>query len=388
MNAPAPDEAVAAPRVMWLLNHGTLREFEMRQLESLGIREVFLPKRFPYDEGNLSASVDRSRDASLSLAADELAVLNAQDWYAQPSGEAWDIANRHFDILFFAFFPKQIESVSRHFRGDAILRVFGHAREHTYSDLLYQYIGIPGVERLQRMGDRFWFGQAYEHLHEIEHDFVRRRTCYLPLGLRRATVEDGWRGDDARLFFVCPRIGSSGHFRSVYEKFCEDFDGVPFAIGGAQPVQVEDDRVLGYVPAEVHRDNMRRFRVMYYHSDEPNHVHYHPFEAVRAGMPLVFMGGGMLDRLGGRRLPGRCTSVREARRKVERLLAGDQRLAEAIRETQPCLLEPMRPEVCEPVWRRNFGALLRTRATRTSAPAVVGRKQMIAVVLPSIDRPV
>ena len=56
-------------RVMWLLNHTTLRQFEIPQMESLGITEIFLPKSFPYDEGNLSASIDHSKDAALNLEA-------------------------------------------------------------------------------------------------------------------------------------------------------------------------------------------------------------------------------------------------------------------------------------------------------------------------------
>ncbi len=379
---------LSVPRVMWLLNHGTLRDFEMRQLQALGIREVFLPKTFPYDEGNLSASIDDSYDASLSLSKDELSVLNAADWYRSPSPHAWEIANRNFDLLFFAFFPRQIESVTRHFKGDAILRVFGHAREHTYSGLLYQYLGVPGVERIRRMGDRFWFGEAYAHLHEIEDDFIRRRACYLPLGLRDATIDDRWRGDDARLYFVCPRIGSSGHFRMVYETFKREFEGVDYAIGGAQPIAVKDPRVLGYVPSAVHRQNMQQFRVMYYHSTEPNHVHYHPFEAIRVGMPVVYRSGGMLDRLACERLPGCSDSVREARSKVERILAGDAKLIAEIRRTQVRLLDPLRPERCEPLWREGFGRLLARRAWRATGPRSVERKtRRIAVLVPSFARP-
>ncbi len=379
---------LSAPRVMWLLNHATLREFEMRQLQALGVREIFLPKSFPYDEGNLSASIDASYDTSLSLSKDELSVLNAADWYRSPSPHAWEIANRHFDLLFFAFFPQQMESVTRHFKGDAILRVFGHARDQTYSRLLYQYLGVAAVDRIRRMDDRFWFGQAYAHLHEIEDEFIRRRSCYLPLGLRDATIEDRWRGDDPRLYFVCPRIGSSGHFRTVYETFKSDFEGVDYAIGGAQPIAVKDRRVLGYVPSAVHRENMQRFRVMYYHSTEPNHVHYHPFEAIRVGMPVVYRSGGMLDRLAGERLPGCCASVREARRKVERILAGDVKLIEQLRRTQVRLLDPLRPERCEPVWRNSFGRLLARRAWRASAPRPVARPtRRVAVLVPSFARP-
>lgn len=44
-------------RVLWLLNHSTLRSFEIPQLIESGIEEIYLPKKFPYDEGNLSASI-------------------------------------------------------------------------------------------------------------------------------------------------------------------------------------------------------------------------------------------------------------------------------------------------------------------------------------------
>ena len=46
-------------RALWLINHTTLRQFEVPILQSLGY-EVFLPKTFPYDEGNLSASIEYS----------------------------------------------------------------------------------------------------------------------------------------------------------------------------------------------------------------------------------------------------------------------------------------------------------------------------------------
>ncbi|MBK4362206.1 hypothetical protein GWK90_08370 [Candidatus Hamiltonella defensa] len=45
------------PGVMWLINHTTLRAFELEQFKHFGVKEIFLPKTFPYDEGNLSASI-------------------------------------------------------------------------------------------------------------------------------------------------------------------------------------------------------------------------------------------------------------------------------------------------------------------------------------------
>lgn len=78
---------------------------------------------------------------------------------------------------------------------------------------------------------------------------------------------------------------------------------------------------------------MREMRIIFYHSQEPRHIHFHPFEAIKAGMPLVFMSGGILDQFGGSKLPGRCTSIEEARQKIRRILDGDQNLIDDIRRT-------------------------------------------------------
>ena len=89
-------------RVLWLLNHTTLRQFEVPILQSLGY-EVFVPKSFPYDEANLSASVDYGPDLQLSIPPQDIEKLNRHNFYGQLTSEISDIINSHFDIAFFAF---------------------------------------------------------------------------------------------------------------------------------------------------------------------------------------------------------------------------------------------------------------------------------------------
>jgi glycosyltransferase involved in cell wall biosynthesis len=128
---------------------------------------------------------------------------------------------------------------------------------------------------------------------------------------------------------------------------------------------------------------MQELRVMYYHSTEPNHVHYHPFEAVRAGMPLVFVAGGLLDRLGGIDLPGRSETPKEARKKIERILAGDRRLMDSIRQSQQRLLEPMKAENREQAWRAGFQQILgKLNDSVPNASPTRSRKKRIAVIVP------
>jgi glycosyltransferase involved in cell wall biosynthesis len=370
-------------RVMWLLNHTTLRKFEIPQMENLGTREIFLPKSFPYDEGNLSASVDYSKDSALNIPSADLQILNQQNWYKSPSREAWEIANRHFDVLFHGFFPDQIRSVVRNFKGVVVFHAFGLAGSETYSNLLRQYLTTGEFQKLKEISHRFLFGAGYEHLANIEDDFIKARNCFLPVGLSVQDRSAEWRGGDKRIFFVCPRINTTQYFHQIYDDFIRNFSEFPYVIGGAQPVPVQDKRVLGFVDRATHDKNMRELAVMFYHSQEPNHIHYHPFEAVQSGMPLVFMSGGILDRFGGTGLPGRCTSVAQARDKIRRILKGDKSLIEDVRRSQMILLEPMKVENCAPHWRNGFDRIRKiadlNRATEYAEPR---RKRRVAVIVP------
>jgi glycosyltransferase involved in cell wall biosynthesis len=370
-------------RVLWLLNHTTLRRFEVSQFRALGITEIFCPKNFPYDEGNLSASVDETLDATLSIPPDDLQVLNRQDWYDTPDEDAWRIANQYFDVAVIGFFPKQIASCVRYFQGAIVMRVFGLAKGHSYTQILSDELGATYIEKLSRLERRFWFGAGYEHLKEEEGSLFRKRNCFLPVGLEGEVKTESWRGSERRIFFVCPRIETSPYYQAIYRAFKNAFSDIGHVIGGAQPIRVRDASVIGYVPREIHERNMREMRVMFYHGTDPNHIHYHPFEAIRAGMPLVYMAGGMLDLLGGSKLPGRSKTVSEARRKIERILNDDGRLIADIRDSQLCLLEPMKPANCAEAWRAGYQRILGSlqkdsRAVMTVTP----RKSRIAVIVP------
>lgn len=371
-------------RVMWLLNHTTARQFEVPMLKRIGVREVFLPKRIPADPAFRSASIDWSEDQHLSIPADDLAILNAADWYDDPGREAWEIANKHFDIAFFillktAFF----RSMTRHFGGAKIWRAYG-LPEESYSDSLTWRSHREGLlASPQALDSRFWFGQAYAHLENRESPYLQKRALFFPAGLPDARLDDKWSGTDKRIFFICPDLGFSTYYQKVYSEFEKTFSGLPYVVGGAQPAPVPDSHVLGFQPSEVHRRNMQELRVMFYHGADPNHVHYHPFEAIRAGMPLVFMAGGLLDKLGGNELPGRCRTQAEARSKIERILNDDRRLIAEIRTSQPQLLEPLMVESCEPSWRSSIRKVL--EELRTDGSPVVdkrGRRKRVAVIVP------
>lgn len=373
----------ASLRVMWLLNHTSAPNFEIPMLKSIGINQIFLPKIFPADPSFRSANVDYSEDVHLNIPPDDLEILNKTDWYAGGSRQAWMIANRYFDVVFLILYSADaLAYAGKYFKGSIVLRAFGTVMPMTYGKILAYYGIAPVVKKLSK---RFNFGEAYPHLADIEATYLRDRRCYLPLGMKNSAPKNSWTGDDCRIIFVCPDIGFNPYYKEIYESFCDGFKGLPYVIAGAQPIYVDDPNVLGFVSAEQHANNMIQSRVMFYHSREPNHIHYHPFEAIQVGMPLVFMGGGMLDRMGGIKLPGRCETIREARKKIERILNDDRVLIESIRSSQTALLDAMNPENCVDAWRTGLGriaaGLAEAQAQQALRPIVTKRKR-VAVVLP------
>lgn len=371
-------------RALWLMNHTTLRSFEVPLLREFGV-EVYLPKIFPYDEGNLSASVSNEYDDCLTLPKADLEALDRHNFYTGITPEIRRLINQHFDIAFFGYFPEQLAALVRNFHGVLVMRPFGLANGVTYGAVTESALGHAFKYEIEKLGDRFWFGQAYPHLADIETGVFRRRAIHLPLGLAGSDASGPWVGGDKRILFVCPRIGSSPYFNRIYREFLSHFSGFDYVIGGAQPIAVNDRRVLGFLSRKDYESVMRHAQVMFYHSQERNHVHYHPFEAIAIGMPLVFMADGMLDTLGGRALPGRARTLSEARKKLGRILKDDRAFISEVVSAQRALLKPMSMEYCRPIWSAHFGRIL--DSVKASDPAGTGRRATrIAVVLPEAYR--
>ncbi|PVZ87145.1 glycosytransferase [Serratia sp. S1B] len=370
-------------RVMWLLNHTTARKFEVPMLKECGFDEVFLPKSYPNDPSFRSASVDWSEDENLTIPPADLEVLNSTDWYSGGTKQAWGIANKWFDTVFFIVYSAGIiKNLANHFTGVCVLRAYGLFKPLNYSKLLSLVLEGKDTEYIRRMGSRFVLGIAYDHLGGIEPPILKDKAIYFPLGMINTKLNKVWTGEKEQILFICPDISISDYYHKVYKDFIKEFNGFNYIIAGSQPIKVMDKRVLGYVTLEEHNKNMRDSRVMFYHSQEPNHVHFHPFEAVKNGMPLVFMAGGLLDKLGGINLPGRCKNIKEAKVKIKAILNGDKNLINKIIDAQSILLDVMNFEKLKPFWMDGIAELLKLKkeSSQTSRDIYINKK--IAVILP------
>lgn len=369
-------------RCLWLMNHRTLRAFEVPMLIDMGF-EVFCPKSFPYDEGNLSADITYEYDETLTIPDSDLEHLNEQNFYDVVSRETMEILNKYFDVVFIGFFPKQLKMIVEGFQGVVIMQPFGLSNGLTYTQVIADTLGINFMDKIESLQDRFIFGQAYENIADIECRILKNRAMYLPLGLKNAYVNDEWEGGDKRILFVCPRINTSPYFKKIYTDFKNNFKEYDYLIGGAQPIEVRNDaKVAGFIPNDQYAYNMKHLNVMFYHSREERHVHYHPFEAIKCGMPLIFMSGGILDSLGGDKLPGRCKTIKEAKNKINRIMSGDKAFIRKVKSSQGVLLKRFTNEYCYEMWNQNLDYIqAQIEKTRMNKSSMVQSKKKIGVLL-------
>jgi hypothetical protein len=342
-------------RILWIVNHKTLMTGEVPLLRSLGF-EVFIPKVVPIqDRAFRSAGVTHDYDTALDLAPPALRVLNHENFFER----CWaptitQIINRYFDVIVchFTYYTTPLREAALKFQGLLIARAFGREHPRTYGEFR-TWVPHPSLlEDIRSLGRRFIFGQAYDNLAEIEEFPLRSRAHTITVPLPEFTFKHAntWTGTGSNALFLCPAIGDNGHYKRIYLAIKRDFGDLPHVIFGSQIGPVNDPVVLPYLSDDALVDLYRSTPVFIYSSPEPRHLHYSPLEAMVVGTPVLYLEGGLIDRLASTRLPGACANVLEMKTKARRLIEGDRALAETIRSNQARVLETFAPEVLRRQW--------------------------------------
>lgn len=354
--------AVRAPkprdqRIAWLISHTTLRDAEVPILRQLGY-EVYTNKVLPTGEDYRSGSTDFSWDDDSTLPSDVLNAVNTHNFYqSELNDEISDTLNTYFGTIICAAYPLLLRQLAKWYRGRILVRVFGREHPLTYGDYITQFAQGWLWRQLWSIQHRFWVASCYEQIPPYEESFLRQRSVILPLALpnRNLRQRDLWVGGDRRVFFVCPSIHTApNYYGKIYSRFVEHFGDLPYVVGGAQPIPVANPNVTGFLTEEQFTNYLVELRVMYYHSREPRHLHYHPLEAIAIGMPVVYLRGGLMEYYDTGDRAGACETEADAHEKLTRILNGDPELVAAIQTSQRTILKEFLPEYNLDAWTELF----------------------------------
>jgi hypothetical protein len=359
-------------RIAWLLTHTTLREAEVTMLREMGF-EVWTTKQVHRHPDFRSGAGDAAWDEGLSLPSEVLATLNTHNFYEDPfTPEVAAALNGFFGTVLLDPYPEKLFEVLKHFQGRILIRAFGREHPLNYSSYLEDE-RLPHVrERMHLYASRIWFTPCYDAILPIEGNFLRSRAAMLPLALpdRVLRARGSWIGGDPRIFFVCPSIRTAPrYYGQIYRDFKKEYGHLPHWITGHQGIPVKDRHVAGYVSDEEMRRLFREMQVMYYHSREPRHIHYHPLEAIVHGMPVIYMRGGLMEAFDTGSQAGACDTHDEARAKIKRVLAGDQAFIRDVQTSQDTILETFLPENVRAIWDTVFLDQILQRRPIATAPA-------------------
>lgn len=338
-------------RILWLFNHETLTSFEVPLLRKLGF-EVFVPKIYPKTEEWGSGATTWEHDISLTIPHEALTLLNKCDFYSSLPLTAEVLANinSHFAAVFFNH-PPRLTQLLKRFSGAVFYRVFGREAPNNYGAFF-----TPADKRqLLRRREHFFFAQALPYISEIEDRFLTDRAITLPFGIPEHVMQktNSWRGGNRKLLFVCPRISTSPYYKNIYAAFKENFSDVPHLIAGKQFQRSQDTAILGNLPRDKYDAVLTASEVLFYHSEEPRHIHYHPLEAMVFGVPMIYMHKGVLGRRADQKLPGACDTINKAKEKVLQVLRGDIAFTNEVLESQKSLLAKLySPVHCERAWEK------------------------------------
>ncbi len=356
-------------RVLWICNHTTLMDVECRLLQKLGF-EVFVPKVLG---DNRSSAISHEFDKSLTVPADVLHALNQFDFYHDKwSPNIAAMVNKYFDVAFCVNVYPAIFNVAKSFNGKVVLRAFGYESNINYEQTTACTRKIHGIRhlfkpqeivrdnemmrQLYKIKNRFYLGVAYRQIIPNETPFFQKRSVFLPLGMPQSIWknENTWVGGGDKIMFVCPSI-ENPYYKGIYDSFKQQFGDLPHLIFGVQNRKYPNDKsIIGFLERSEYDNYMQTLPVMFYHSTEPRHLHYHPLEAICYGMPVVFMGGGILQDFGGANQPGLCRTVADAHDKLTRILNGDAEFVANILSHQKKILNEVSDDFILNAWKENF----------------------------------
>jgi len=225
-----------------------------------------------------------------------------------------------------------IQNFENSFTGVVMVRFFGREQPYNY-DFMYPSLNMAK--------NKYIIACAYNEVIEHEHVQNRSKLKLLSLPLKFSISSDTWigrNGPEEKIMFVCSDI-KNPYYWNIYCSFIKNFGDLPYSIFGQQYANIENiPNLVSNLTEDEYYGEMVKYKVMFYHSTEPRHLHFHPIEAIKIGMPVIYMKNSLLGKYAPENVSA-CLTVEEAKEKVKRVLNNDYELIDNIISQNKRILE-------------------------------------------------
>ena len=327
---------VANNNILYLFAHKTLTDFEVPIITSRG-HGVFIPKK-KTSLNKLDSIYDdmyKYDDSLQNISVNDLNILNDIDWYNNDTiltRQMIDLLNVNFKYIFITLLTsgKLLTQLIQNFKGLIYYRFFGLASTHSYKDMVINYAS-PNVKYI------FGYNEIYTYEQSLSSFFNANNSIVTPLGCPDHfinTYENSHKGTTNKICFVCSKINHCPYYTNIYHTFMKNFGTkYEYVLLGKNNETLTDDNKFNNLSTDAYFNKMSECKLMYYHSTEPRHLHYHPIEALIIGLPVLFHKESLLNGF-LMNSPGKCNDINEVHEKINRILNNDVEFIHEIKKEQ------------------------------------------------------
>lgn len=327
---------VANNNILYLFAHKTLTDFEVPIIISRGYG-VFMPKKKTSLNKCDSVYDDPCKydDSLQNISVNDLHMLNDIDWYNNNTiltRRMIDLLNRNFNYIFITLLTsgKLLTQLITQFKGLIYYRFFGLASTYSYKPMVINYAS-PNVKYL------FSYHEIYTYEKSLSSFFNSNNSHVIPLGCPDnfiKTHENMHKGTNNKICFVCSKINQCPYYTNIYHTFMKNIGTkYEYVLLGKNNETLTDDNKFNNLSDDAYFNKMSECKLMYYHSTEPRHLHYHPIEALIIGLPVLFHKESLLNSF-LMNSPGKCNDINEVHAKIDRILNNDIAFVNKIKKEQ------------------------------------------------------
>ncbi|NGY80953.1 glycosyltransferase [Bacillus megaterium] len=202
------------------------------------------------------------------------------------------IINQWIDIIFVSNYPDILQNISNWYQGYIVFRVFGHGDYTTYTEQMNRLnINIDNIVNT----NKYVWSPILNSLEIPEDKKIVKNKFYLNAFVSEERLEFKWKEKDSKpiISTSISYLDSNSATREIFEKFAEEFSEIPFIVLGKNSkdaIQGISDKILGHMDDKNFYSTIANSRIFVYFGLGSNfHLHFTPLEAIKIGVPVIFM---------------------------------------------------------------------------------------------------